>query len=184
MPKSSSKTKSHNGVENVIIRPMPGSRSKCLLKIGHLTLQAAWGRSGRTIFKREGDGATPIASMGCLHGYYKHTSRYRVRSKIPMSPILDKMGWCDDTKHPSYNRQITRPFTNSHENMLRQDRLYDFVIVLDWNINCRKRNCGSAIFFHVAKPGFPPTQGCIAISRADMMRILPLINRKTVFKVA
>jgi L,D-peptidoglycan transpeptidase YkuD (ErfK/YbiS/YcfS/YnhG family) len=67
--------------------------------------------------------------------------------------------------------------------MLRDDVLYDYVIVLDWNISSRKRNCGSAIFFHVAKPGYPSTQGCIAISRQDMMRLLPLISNKTVVEV-
>ena len=41
--------------------------------------------------------------------------------------------------------------------------------VLDWNIRSRRRGMGSAIFLHVAKPGYPPTQGCIALARRDLL---------------
>ena len=51
--------------------------------------------------------------------------------------------------------------------MMRDDRLYDIVIVLDWNISERRRNHGSAIFLHVAKPGYAPTEGCVAVSPAS-----------------
>lgn len=67
--------------------------------------------------------------------------------------------------------------------MLRQDGLYDVCLVMDWNITSRRRNLGSAIFFHCAKPGYPPTQGCVAISLADMRRLLPLIGPETVVTV-
>ena len=44
---------------------------------------------------------------------------------------------------------------------------YD-VVVLDWNIRQRGRGRGSAIFLHVAKPGYPPTQGCVGVEiRSD-----------------
>ena len=31
---------------------------------------------------------------------------------------------------------------------------------------------GSAIFLHVCRPGYPPTQGCVAIARADLEDLL------------
>jgi L,D-peptidoglycan transpeptidase YkuD (ErfK/YbiS/YcfS/YnhG family) len=31
---------------------------------------------------------------------------------------------------------------------------------------------GSAIFLHCAKPGFPPTAGCVALARPDLERVL------------
>ena len=46
------------------------------------------------------------------------------------------------------------PYAASHERMLRADDLYDACIVLDWNIGPRRRGRGSAIFFHLARPGF------------------------------
>ena len=181
--KPASKSRSHNGVKRVIVRQRPGVKTQCLVRIGSLTFKGALGRSGRTIFKREGDGATPIKSISCISGYYKYRQRFRAQTKLQMVPITKNMGWCDQTDHACYNRAVKLPFTSSHETMLRDDVLYDYVIVLDWNISSRKRNCGSAIFFHVAKPGYPSTQGCIAISRQDMMRLLPLISNKTVVEV-
>jgi L,D-peptidoglycan transpeptidase YkuD (ErfK/YbiS/YcfS/YnhG family) len=67
--------------------------------------------------------------------------------------------------------------------MQRADHLYDACLVLDWNIAPRKRGRGSAIFFHLARPGYKPTEGCVAISRRDMERLLPHLSRRTVLKV-
>jgi L,D-peptidoglycan transpeptidase YkuD (ErfK/YbiS/YcfS/YnhG family) len=67
--------------------------------------------------------------------------------------------------------------------MLRGDRLYDFCLVLDWNIRPRRRNGGSAIFLHLARPGFQPTEGCIAIERRAMLRLLPHLSRRTVLNI-
>jgi L,D-peptidoglycan transpeptidase YkuD (ErfK/YbiS/YcfS/YnhG family) len=67
--------------------------------------------------------------------------------------------------------------------MLRGDGLYDFCIVLDWNIRPRRRNGGSAIFMHLARPGFRPTEGCIAVDRRTMLRLLPHLSRGTVLTV-
>jgi L,D-peptidoglycan transpeptidase YkuD (ErfK/YbiS/YcfS/YnhG family) len=67
--------------------------------------------------------------------------------------------------------------------MLRGDRLYDVCIVLGWNVRPRRRNGGSAIFLHLARPGFLPTEGCIAVERRTMLRLLPLLSRGTVINV-
>ena len=183
MSKPASKSRSTIGVNRVIVRPKPLSQTRCLLRFGHLTFQASWGRSGRSIFKREGDGATPIAKMQILYGVYKHRINHRRPCRIDMKAIQKTMGWCDESDHPQYNRLVKLPFQKSCELMLRSDRLYDFVFVIDWNIKSRKRQQGSAIFFHVAKPGYPPTEGCIAMSRSDMMQILPYLGSKAVLEV-
>ena len=183
MKPTSNKLRSNNSVNHVIIRAKPGDPTRCLIRFGHTTIQGCLGRNGRTIFKREGDGKTPIANMRVLYGYLKPSIKNSTRHQIIMSQTNQSLGWCDEPTHPSYNRSVKRPFSHSHEKMLRDDILYDFIIVLDWNITCRKRYCGSAIFFHVAKQGYPPTQGCIAVSKRDMMKILPFITKKTRFKV-
>ena len=38
---------------------------------------------------------------------------------------------------------------------------------------------GSAIFLHLANKKYKPTKGCIAISKLDFMKILPLISKRT-----
>jgi L,D-peptidoglycan transpeptidase YkuD (ErfK/YbiS/YcfS/YnhG family) len=67
--------------------------------------------------------------------------------------------------------------------MWRKDDLYDVCIVMDWNVRPRRRAKGSAIFFHLARPGYTPTEGCIALSRADMNRLLPYLSDQTVVRV-
>jgi L,D-peptidoglycan transpeptidase YkuD (ErfK/YbiS/YcfS/YnhG family) len=54
---------------------------------------------------------------------------------------------------------------------------------MDWNISCRARNRGSAIFFHLIKPGYEPTAGCVAVSRRNMQRLLPFLRKGTVVRV-
>ena len=50
------------------------------------------------------------------------------------------------------------------------DQLYDVVVVLGHNGLPRVRGRGSAIFMHVAKPGYAPTAGCIALRREHLLR--------------
>jgi len=81
-------------------------------------------------------------------------------------------GWCDDVEHGRYNCPVRLPFSASHETMWRDDGLYDVVGVLDWNLRPRIRRRGSAIFLHLAGPGFPPTAGCIAVTRRGLSLLL------------
>jgi L,D-peptidoglycan transpeptidase YkuD (ErfK/YbiS/YcfS/YnhG family) len=38
---------------------------------------------------------------------------------------------------------------------------------------------GSAVFIHVARPGFSPTAGCVALSRGDLQRLVLRLSPKT-----
>jgi L,D-peptidoglycan transpeptidase YkuD (ErfK/YbiS/YcfS/YnhG family) len=60
-------------------------------------------------------------------------------------------------------------------NGCRDDRLYDACLVLDWNM-ARAAAGAAAIFFHLARPGFTPTQGCVAVTARTMARLLPLFG--------
>jgi L,D-peptidoglycan transpeptidase YkuD (ErfK/YbiS/YcfS/YnhG family) len=98
---------------------------------------------------------------------------------LAQSLIKEQMGWCDDPAHRRYNRQVQLPFSGSHEQLWRADRAYDLVLVLDYNIKPRVRRRGSAIFFHLTRPGSNGTEGCVAISSKHMRMILPRIGRHT-----
>ena len=74
-------------------------------------------------------------------------------------------------------------FRSGHEVMARADALYDIVVVLDWNLAHPVPGRGSAIFFHIARPGFTPTEGCVAIRHRDMCRLLPHLDRRTILQV-
>ncbi len=167
----------------ILVRPLPGNPRQAIVQAGPLAFRAALGRNGRTSRKREGDGATPIASMRLMHGYYRSDRLALPDTGLGMIPILASMLWCDAPDDASYNRPVHKPFAKSHEEMLRSDHLYDICLVMDWNISARRRYRGSAIFFHLAKAGYPPTEGCVAISRRDMLRLLPLVGPETVVHV-
>src|ERR687897_745864 len=102
---------------------------------------------------------------------------------ISVPTISPTRGWCEVPNDRNYNRPVAIPYGASHERMLRDDRLYDACIVLDWNISPRRRGRGSAIFFHLARPGFTPTEGCVAVTLATMRRLLPKLSRQSVLRV-
>ncbi len=144
----------------------------------------ALGRGGITANKREGDGATPLAAMRIVSGYFRADRFASARmTRLGMKPIDPDLGWCEVPDDRNYNRPVRLPYPVSHEYMRRPDRLYDACLVLDWNIIPRRRCRGSAIFFHLARPDFTPTQGCVAVSARTMARLLPLLSNRTVLRV-
>ncbi|MCV9997991.1 L,D-transpeptidase family protein [Pararhizobium sp. YC-54] len=175
--------KSANPANTIIVRPKPGHRTKALVTFAGRTEEAAIGRGGITARKREGDGATPIAAMRLVGGYIRHDRVTQPPTALPLRFTPKDLLWCDEPRHALYNRPVHAPFTPSHEKMRRDDGLYDICLVMDWNLRSRKRYGGSAIFFHLAKPGYKPTEGCVAVSLPAMKRLLRFMQRGTVVRV-
>ncbi|UCI22339.1 L,D-transpeptidase [Mesorhizobium sp. B2-1-8] len=168
----------------LIVRTRPGHPSQGLLQAGKTVFACALGRGGISSGKREGDGATPLASMRILAGYFRGDQFAEGRrTRLAMAPIGPDLGWCEVSDDRNYNRPVKIPYGASHERMRRDDRLYDACLVLDWNIAPRRRGRGSAIFFHLARPGFTPTEGCVAVTARTMARLLPLLSDRTVVRV-
>lgn len=174
--------KSGGAVQWICVNRKPGDPTKGLLNAQGTIFPCALGRSGTTIRKREGDGATPVARMRLLSGYLRDRSFER-GSRLPLARITQTLGWCEVPSDRNYNRPVRMPYATSHETMMRQDNLYDACLVLDWNIRPRTRGKGSAIFFHLARPGFQPTAGCVAVTRQVMARLLPRLSSRTVLTV-
>jgi L,D-peptidoglycan transpeptidase YkuD (ErfK/YbiS/YcfS/YnhG family) len=167
----------------VATRISGAGRSEGRLHAGQQVLRCALGSGGVKRDKREGDRASPSGAWSLLFGFYR-AEKIRARSpNLPMRPIRTNQGWCDDPASSLYNRPIATPFRSSHENLWRDDNLYDIVIVLDYNIFPRRKRRGSAIFLHCARPGFAPTEGCVALRHDDLRRLLPRLSRKTVLTI-
>jgi L,D-peptidoglycan transpeptidase YkuD (ErfK/YbiS/YcfS/YnhG family) len=96
----------------------------------------------------------------------------RPRTALPLRAIGPRDGWCDDPIDRNYNRPVRLPYVPSTESMMRADPLYDIVFVLGHNDRPRMRGRGSAIFIHVARPGYTPTEGCIAFSMKDLRAVV------------
>lgn len=86
-------------------------------------------------------------------------------------PIGPRDLWSDDAGDADYNHHVRAPYSYSHERMRRADRLYDLVLITDWNWPEAQPGRGSAIFLHRwRKPGHP-TEGCVAFAPADLLWI-------------
>jgi L,D-peptidoglycan transpeptidase YkuD (ErfK/YbiS/YcfS/YnhG family) len=171
------------GLTRLTVRARPGHPSQGLLVAGNTVFPCALGRGGISANKREGDGATPLAAMRILSGYFRGDHVAARRTRLRMMPIHAGLGWCEVPDDRNYNRPVKIPYGASHETMRRTDRLYDYCLVLDWNFSPRRRGRGSAIFFHLARPGFTPTQGCVAVTAKVMARLLPYLSDRTILQV-
>ncbi|MBP0443272.1 L,D-transpeptidase family protein [Roseomonas sp. SSH11] len=134
--------------------------------------RCAIGKGGIRTDKQEGDGATPRALMSLRRVLYRADRGRAPVCAVPVEPIGPNDGWCDDPADPAYNRPVTLPYAGRHELMWREDGLYDIVGVLGWNDDPVVRGRGSAIFLHVARPDYAPTEGCIALAPTDLRAAL------------
>jgi len=137
-------------------------------------VRCALGRSGVTpaAEKREGDLASPTGVWPIRRLLYRPDKGPAPRTALPAQPIAPDDGWCDDPADPAYNTPVKLPRRGSFERMWREDDLYDLVLVLGHNDDPPRPMMGSAIFLHVAKPGYAPTEGCVALARQDVEALI------------
>jgi L,D-peptidoglycan transpeptidase YkuD (ErfK/YbiS/YcfS/YnhG family) len=154
-----------------------------VLRFKNLAFPAALGRRGVRALKREGDGATPRGSWPVIEVHYRPDRLRRPRTALPVVPLRPSSGWCDAPAGRNYNRKVALPYPASHERLWRDDGLYDVIIVLDYNYTQRISGRGSAIFMHVARLGFAPTEGCIALKRDHLLRLLAVLPRRALIAV-
>ena len=182
---TSSKRK-HNYVRTRVIWVFahPCNRSRGLLRAGPLRLQCALGAGGVTRLKREGDGATPAGRYALTSLKVRRDRVTGPRTQVPASTVRACDAWSEEPRSGNYNRLIRRSRGNPGDRLARDDRLYDIVGILDWNIRPRASYRGSAIFLHLCRPGYLPTAGCIALEPGDLKRLLAFCGRNPVFTVA
>jgi len=152
---------------------------KHLLLYKGYKLKCSVGKLGTLKLKKEGDLTTPkgVFELGLL--YYRKDRITLPKCKIKKRVIKKNMGWCDDSNNKKYNKEIKFPFKSSAEKLYRREKIYDLLIVIKYNFRPTIKKRGSAIFLHLADKKYKPTKGCVAISKNDFLKILPLINNKT-----
>jgi L,D-peptidoglycan transpeptidase YkuD (ErfK/YbiS/YcfS/YnhG family) len=134
--------------------------------------RAALGRSGIGARKQEGDGRTPSGLLPLQRILYRADRLPRPRCAVPVLPLAPHDGWCDDVTHADYNRLVRLPHDGRCEALWCSDAVYDVIGVLGWNDAPVVRGLGSAIFLHVARDDYAPTEGCVALSRPDLLAAL------------
>ncbi len=135
-------------------------------------IRCALGLSGIAGDKREGDGATPAGTLSLLRVLYRADRIVPPDTELALAALRPDDGWCDAPEDASYNRQIRLPHGASCEALWRDDHVYDLIVITDFNAAPVAPHRGSAIFLHVARPGYAPTEGCIAFALEDLRLIV------------
>ena len=145
--------------------------------------KCAVGKRGISIKKKEGDFITPKGTFKIREIFYRKDRVQNLITRIKKTVIRKNMGWCDDPKSKKYNKLIYFPFKHSAEKLYRSENIYDIILVLNFNMNPVKKNKGSAIFIHVAKKNFQPTQGCVALDKSELIKMVKSIKKNTVVNI-
>jgi len=153
------------------------------LTFKNLKFQCALGKAGIGKKNKEGDYITPRGTFKLVKVFYRADKIKNLKTSLKKIKIKKNMGWCDDPKSKFYNKQIRLPSNFGYEKLYRSDRLYDLVVILNYNLNPIIKNKGSAIFIHVAKKSFKKTAGCIALKKKNLINLLSVIKKNTKIKI-
>ena len=161
------------------VRARPGQKTKGWLFAGPSVIPVALGRSGIKPGKREGDGGTPAGRFHPLRLWWRADRRRRPQTRLPLRRIGPADAWCEDPHDRRYNRPFRRSVNEPGDRLRRHDALYDLIVEIDHNTRPRVAGRGSAVFLHLARPGFGPTAGCVAMRANDLERLLAQLSPKT-----
>ena len=136
------------------------------------------GKRGIGLKKKEGDLITPKGKYRIKYILYRK-DRVKIQTKIKKIIITRKMGWCDDPNSKQYNKLMKLPSVYKHVKLYKKENIYDIIIVLNYNMNPTIKNRGSAIFIHVAKKNYRKTEGCVALKKIHLLKVLKELKKNT-----
>ena len=157
--------------------------NKKYLTYKNYKLKCALGKRGIGYKKKEGDLITPVGKYKIKYILYRKDRIKKIYSKIKAIVIKKNMAWCNDPESKDYNKLIKLPSDFSFENLYKKENIYDIVLVLDYNMNPIIKNKGSAIFVHVAKKNYKKTEGCMALRKIHLLKIIKLLESNTKVKI-
>jgi L,D-peptidoglycan transpeptidase YkuD (ErfK/YbiS/YcfS/YnhG family) len=166
-------------LDTIRVRTRPGLPARGWLEVGHMSIPVALGRGGIKADKREGDGATPRGRFRLVRLWWRADRVVRPVTRLPVRRIGSSDGWSEDPADRNYNRPVRVADGQAGDRLWRDDHLYDLIIELDHNTRPRIAGRGSAVFIHVARPGFLPTAGCVALNARSLARLLPRLSPRT-----
>ncbi|MEL7015574.1 MAG: L,D-transpeptidase family protein [Pseudomonadota bacterium] len=147
------------------------------------TIPCALGPAGITTAKTEGDGATPAGVFALRRVLYRADRLAAPQTSLTTMAIRSDDGWCDDPDDQRYNRPVRLPYGARAETLFRDDHVYDICVILGHNDDPPVPGKGSAIFFHLARENYQPTEGCVAIRLDHMLAVLSACTPKTFMRI-
>ena len=141
--------------------------------------KCAIGKRGIGNKRKEGDLITPKGKYKIKYILYRKDRIKRIQSKIKKIAITKSMGWCDDPKSKDYNKLIKLPTNYKYEELYRKENIYDLILVLNFNMRPIVKKKGSAIFIHIAKKNYKKTEGCVAVNKVSLLKIIKKLKNNT-----
>ena len=145
--------------------------------------RAAVGAAGVSPTKQEGDKATPAGKFPLPFGMWRPDRLQLPDTSLPLKPLREAHAWVDDPDDQKYNQLVELPYPAHTEEMWRADGIYDLLVVVGYNMNQTQPSAGSAIFLHIARPNFAPTEGCVAIERSALLNLIPLLGPESTLTI-
>lgn len=145
--------------------------------------RCALGKGGIKPDKREGDGSTPAGRFSLRQLFYRPDRIAAPASRLPRQPLRETDGWCDDPAHSDYNRLVVLPHPARCEELWRKDHVYNLLITLGYNDSPPIAGLGSAIFLHLARPDYAPTEGCVALAKPDFLALLAALPAEAAIEI-
>ncbi len=173
----------------VLVREVSPGESQAILtgfelnngvwKIVFGPIDAVIGKNGMSAAgeKKEGDGKTPSGTFS-LSGAFGDGPP--IATKLSFRPTTENDFWVDDPASAQYNQWVVgRPKAQSFEQLKRDDGLYKYAVIIDYNTHPVAAGAGSAIFLHIWRDNTSPTAGCVAISQENIVKLLQWLNQSS-----
>ncbi len=157
--------------------------NKNYLIFNQYKVKCAIGKRGIGNKIKEGDRITPKGQYKIKFILYRKDRIGKIQSKIKKIIITRNIGWCDDPRSRNYNKIVKLPTNYKYEKLYRKENIYDVIIVLDYNMNPIIKNKGSAIFIHITKKNYKKTEGCIAIRKGEIKKLVKALEKNTKIKI-
>ncbi len=142
------------------------------------TVHAYVGHHGITTNAREGFDGTPAGSYPLTQAFGREA---RPQTRLPYFRTDPDDWWAGDSSSPStYNTHQRCAAsactfrTTESEQLYYVPGLYDYAVVIDYNMHPAVPGKGSAFFLHVQ--GGEPTEGCVSIDKAVLLDIMAWLN--------
>jgi L,D-peptidoglycan transpeptidase YkuD (ErfK/YbiS/YcfS/YnhG family) len=162
----------------------PGRPGQAILIAGKNAIPAAIGRAGILANKREGDGATPRGKFHPIRIWWRPDRGTAPRAMLPLRRIGRDDAWSEDPADRNYNRAVKRSGKTAGDRLTRADHLYDIIVEIDHNQRPRIAGRGSAVFLHLARPGYAPTAGCVALQGRRLRWLVERLGPRTVIEIS
>ena len=146
-------------------------------------VKCAIGKRGIGNKTKEGDLITPKGIYKIKYVLYRKDRVKNINTKIRKIIIRKNMGWCDDVRSKQYNKLIKLPSSYNHEKLYKKENIYDIILVLSYNMKPIIKNKGSAIFIHVSNRNYKKTEGCVALKKTHLLKILKVLKKNTSVKI-